>query len=181
MRRIGLTSVVVGSIVLSVQSAVVVKADEGEATRTEIAGLQARLLPPAGTKKEKVDAVYGVPQKVKDRGIKGSATNYPMHVYQLLAPRRGEEFRAYLYITYRDGLVWRAGINHICVVKNRVFYGPGPEADKQAKEIEGENLQVLADLKEIDVKFGEKLKRSDWNQKTASEPPAAGDAAKTRP
>ena len=180
MRGIGLTSVVVGSIVLSAHSGVVVKPDEGEATRKEIAVLQARLLPPAGTKKEKVDAVYGVPREVKEF-VKGSATDYPMHVYQLLAPRRGEEFRAYLHITYRDGVVWRAGINHICVVKNRALYRPGPEADKQAKEIERENLQVLADLKEIDVKFGEKLKHFDWNQRTASEPPAAGDAAKPGP
>jgi hypothetical protein len=133
--------------------------------------VESEIIPPAGTDKSEVDRIYGIPEEIL-HGVRGSTNDYPMHIYQLLPPRKNEEFRAVLYITYREGKVWRAGINHISVLKGRVGYFPGslsgPEEERYRKEIERENLQVIADLKEIQAKFEEPLKSAEWNTKESS-------------
>jgi hypothetical protein len=128
-----LTVVMAGFILLSAHGATVAKTDE-ERTTEEISALQKRIIPPKGTTKEDVDAVYGVPEEVKELKGKGSKIDYPMHVYQLLAPRKKEEFRAFLYVTYRNGVVAMAGINHMCVTKNRrSSVGVRPQTNRKWK------------------------------------------------
>ena len=141
--------------------------NDSKQTAERIAALRSEIIPPPGTDKSQVDTVYGIPKEVEFAGM-GSSADYPMHIYQLLPPQKNEEFRAYLYVTYRDGKLRNAGINHICVLKGRVAVLPGPLADNQQKEIEQENLQVLADLEDIQAKFKEELKAAVWNKKKAS-------------
>jgi hypothetical protein len=171
--RLGLVAGTVAFIiVLSAQGATVAETDEGRTTE-EIAALQKRIIPPKGTTKEDVDAVYGVPEEVKELKGKGLKTNYPMHVYELLPPRKKEDFRAFLYVTYRNGVVGMAGINHMLIKNRPLSRRQGPEADKQKMEIAEENLRVLANLKEIEVKFGDGIKSASWN-KAAEQPNEPG-------
>jgi len=145
--------------------------NDSKQTAERIAALRSEIIPPPGTDKSQVDTVYGIPKEVEFAGM-GSSADYPIHIYQLLPPRNNAEFRAFLYITYRDGKVLKAGIKHICVTGGRPGIFPGPLADEQQrerqKEIEQENLQVLADLEDIQAKFKEELKAAVWNKKKAS-------------
>jgi hypothetical protein len=139
----------------------------------QIAALNELIIPPKGTEKASVDSVYGKPQEIKRLQGKGASSDYPLHTYGLLPPLEKQEFRAFLYVTYRNGKVWRAGINHVCVLKSRAVYRAGsPEDWKQTREIQNENHLVLIDLKDVRDKFAEKLKDASWNRK-ASEPAAA--------
>ncbi len=129
---------------------------------TLIATLNLMIIPPKGTARSEVDAVYGQPTEEKDLRGKGSATMYPMHVYALLPAAKGQEFRAFLYVTYKDGVIRFTGINHYAVVQNRDFQ---PHADEVAKE----NRRVLVDLLEIQEKYIEQLPKASWNRKTSEQ------------
>jgi len=95
-----------------------------EAVEAQIEALREVIIPTKGTPKAEVEAVYGVGRETKELRGKGSAVHYPMHSYNLLPAKRGQDFRAFLYVTYREGKVHYVGINHICVVKNRVINRP---------------------------------------------------------
>ena len=83
------------------------------------------IIPPIGTTKNEIDEIFGQPQEVKELTGKGSNNMYPMHIYTLVLPENNQGFRAFLAVTYRDENkdsiyeVYCAGINHVCVVKNR--------------------------------------------------------------
>jgi hypothetical protein len=142
----------------------VAETGETEQVTQAISVLEKRIIPPEGTKKEDVDAVYGIPEECQESRGKDSAVN--CHFYQLLPPIGKDEFRVYLYIMHRNGVVWRAGINHICVAKSRTRWTDPSEEEEIARE----KLQVLADLKEIESKFNDKLKSAPWNKpKTPSQ------------
>jgi len=131
----------------------------------EIASLRKIIIPPEGVRKTDVDAVFGRPRKSKKLKGKGQKKMYPMHSYQLLPPKDGQAFRAFLYVTYRKGKVRYIGINHRVVWKNRVRYLTGsPGEIQQQRAIEAENVRVLADLIEIQKKFEDKLKDASWNR-----------------
>lgn len=133
--------------------------------RERIAELRKQIIPPRGTPRTDVDAVFGTPKEIKELRGKGSKAHYPMHTYQLLPPRDGLPFRAFLYVTYRDGKVRRAGINHVCAIKGRVGYEIGsPERLREQKEIEAENVNVLAELIEIREKREGRLRGAAWNR-----------------
>jgi hypothetical protein len=145
---------------------------EAAEVANQIAKLNKMIIPPEGTEKAKVDAVYGEPKGIEELNGKGSPALYPIHIYRFLASKENQEFRAILYVSYRNEQVWKAGINHSCVLKNRAIYKDGsPEDQKQILEIENENKAVLIDLKEISEKYSEKLKRTSWNN-NLSEPAA---------
>jgi hypothetical protein len=93
--------------------------NDSKQTTERISALQSIIIPPAGTDKSQVDTVYGMPKEVESQGM-GSSADYPMHIYQLLPPQKKEEFRAFLYATYRDGRLRNAAINHICVAGGRI-------------------------------------------------------------
>jgi hypothetical protein len=140
-----------------------------EEVNSQIESLRKFIIPTKGASKEDVDTVFGVPKEIKGPPTKGSTVDYPMHTYQLLSPEKGQEFRAFLYVTYKDDNVTYIGINHYCVAKGRPLYRSGStENIRQQKEIEGENIQVLDDLIEIKKKYENKLKNASWN-KQASE------------
>ncbi len=149
---------------------------EPVAVADQIAKLNTLLIPPDGTDKADIDLVFGKPKEIKELKGKGSPVDYPMHIYELLPPIGKEEFRAFLYVTYRQGKVWRAGINHLCVTKNR--YAGVIDDSKQKQEIERENQQALVNLQDIRNRFAEKLKAASWNK--ASEQDGGGQPA-TRP
>ena len=136
-----------------------------EEVNAQIESLNKLIIPLKGISKAEVDAVYGVPNETREPGIKGSAYMYPMHTYQLLAPKQRQEFRAFLYVTYKDDKVEYIGIKHYCVAKNRAIYlQDSPEQIRQQQEIDDENVRVLADLIEIQKKYENKLKDAPWNK-----------------
>jgi hypothetical protein len=128
----------------------------------QIASLRGLIIPAEGTTRADVDAVFGEPEVTKALIGKGSATMYPMHSYQLLAPERGQVFRTYLYITYRNDKVHFAGMNHACVTKGKRLFRDPPELVLREKD--REDRAVLADLLEIKKKYEGKLKDALWNK-----------------
>ena len=82
-----------------------------------------------------------------------------MHVYQLLAPKQGQEFRARLGVTYRDGKAYSSGVFHMCVTYGKVA-GFDPNDPWQLEE----DRRVLADLLEIKQKYVRRLKGASWNK-----------------
>ena len=173
------------STIVAVLSFIVVlstvgRADESTGVKADnqIAELNKLIIPPKGTGKPDVDAIYGDPKETKEPkpGGKGSATDYPMHTYEFFPRADGEGFRAFLYVTYRNGRVWLAGINHSVVMKNRMGYECGvPEDLKQKEEIKQENQQVLIDLQDIRDRFAEKLRSAPWNKTKTHEIPEKPD------
>ena len=125
--------------------------------RVQIDSLRRFIVPPRGTNKADIDAVFGTPKQIEKLDGKGSAVRYPMHVYQLLPPRMGLEFRAILHITYKDEKVRYVGISHEGVTVGRVGE-PKPE------EIARENRLLLTDLREIVRKFASKLRNAPWSE-----------------
>jgi len=120
------------------------------------------IVPPNGTDKADVDLVFGKPKEIKELDGKGSPADYPMHIYELLPPVGKEEFSAFLYVTYRQGKVWRAGINHLFVTKNRysgVIQDTIPE-----QESGHENPQGPVQLRDIRKRFRQKPQRKSWNK-----------------
>lgn len=110
--------------------------------------LREQIIPSVGTPRAEVDEVFGEPKEVPQlTGLKGDPDDYPMHVYQLLDPVDNSEFRAALLVTYRDGTVYRASINHVCVAKGRLAYAQTPP--EVTADIERENRWALVDLLEI--------------------------------
>jgi len=130
----------------------------------EIAALRQLIIPPGGTSKADIDAVFGEPREIEEPNGKGQAGMYPMHIYQLLPPRAGHNFRAFLHITYRDGKAHSVGINHACVRKGMPQRRGDAERERHARE----NHLVLADLIEIKRKYEVKLMRAAWNRKAVS-------------
>jgi len=128
-----------------------------EQVTEEIASLRKFIIPPKGATLVDVNAVFGKPIVTKELSGKGSAAMYPMHSYKLLHPKPGQQFRAYLYVTFRNDKAYFVGINHTCVAKGRAI-----PADP--KELESENRLVLADLLEIKKKYESKLKDALWNK-----------------
>jgi hypothetical protein len=115
--------------------------------------LRRTIIPPTGTSKADVDAVYGTPRVLETLTSKGNPAYYPMHEYALLPPRSGSDFlRAFLYVTYRDDRVYRAGINHSCVSKNLTI-GPGDRVD-HAQEERGVKEDLLLIEKTFGIKYG---------------------------
>jgi hypothetical protein len=148
-------------------TSVAVESLSPEEVNAQIEILHKLMIPPKGVSKADVDAVFGVPEEIKElpKGGKGSPTDYPMHIYQLLTPKQNQEFRAFLHVTYEDEKVKYIGINHICVSKGRPTYLQGsPQQIKQQQMIEMENVQVLEDLNEIQKKYENKLKDASWNK-----------------
>jgi hypothetical protein len=141
-----------------------------EEVNSQIANLRKFIIPPKGLNKVEVDAIFGVPEEIKERPSGGIILfNFPLHIYQLLEPEQNQEFRAFLYVNYKDDKVAFSSINHYCVAKNRVIYPEGSPAQiKEQKAIDGENRLVLEDLIEIQKKYENKLKNASWN-KQASE------------
>jgi len=82
---------------------------------------------------------------------------YPMHSYKLLHPKAGQQFRAYLYVTFRNDKAHFVGINHACVTKGMTAL-PDPEW------VARENQAVLIDLTEIKKNYESKLKDASWNK-----------------
>jgi hypothetical protein len=123
----------------------------------QVASLRKLMIPPKGASKADVDAVFGEPKETKELKGKGSAAMYPMHSYQLLPPKQGQEFRAFLYVTYKNDKAHFVGINHVCVIKGRY---KEPEPDERDRE----NRLVLADLLEIKEKYETKLNDASWNK-----------------
>jgi hypothetical protein len=143
-----------------------------EEVTAEIASLRKVIVPPNGWNKADVDWVFGAPEETKELNGKGSTAMYPMHSYQLIPPKQGQQFRAFLYVTYRNDKVHFAGINHMCVVKGR-YKEPEPD------ELDREHRFVLTDLLEIKKKYEHKLKDATWNKK-ASEPEPERDGKPAR-
>jgi len=137
-----------------------------EQVEERIAALNVRILPPVGTAKAEVDAVFGVPGYVPELEGKGSSADYPMHVYELLPPRGPPpSFRAALQVTCRDGMLHRARIHHVCVAKGRRLIRPGtPEYRRQQEARARERRRVLADLREIVRKYASNLDGASWNE-----------------
>ncbi|MFZ2655854.1 MAG: hypothetical protein WAX69_13065 [Victivallales bacterium] len=134
--------------------------------KDQIQGLDNLIIPPNGTERLDVDLIYGKPREIMEANVKGSSAGNLMHRYELLRPEGANEFRAYLYVTYREGKVLKAGINHNCVDKNHPVYAVGsPDEKLQKKAIEAEQRFVLEDLYEICKIFGKKLKNAPWNKK----------------
>jgi hypothetical protein len=135
-----------------------VRTHAARASAPTIESLRRVIVPPNGTAKADVDAVFAAPRVSETLTGKGSSADYPMHTYVLLPPRPGAEFRAFLHVTYRDDRVYRAGINHLCVSKN-LRIDPGARVD-HAKEERG----VLEDLLLIEETFGGRLSTASWNR-----------------
>ena len=133
-------------------------------TAQRIATLRAVLLPPPGTRREDVDTAYGAPRQADGPPGKGRRSDYPMHVYTLLAPREAGPDRASLHVTYRDGLVVRAGINHLVETKGRTL---GPRSAAEQAQYAGEQGVVLKDLEEIVERFRPRLREAPWSQRPA--------------
>jgi hypothetical protein len=129
--------------------------------KARISVLQKRLIPPAGTPKEAIDRVYGEPRYEETFKIRGSPRDYPLHSYVLIPATdpKGEYVRAFLNITYRDGRVDRSSIKHLCVVNGPAI---GVSAQEAAESDESETRGVLADLEEIDARFGAALASAPW-------------------
>ena len=164
-------------IVIAILSLVIIGCDETENTsisveslspeevNAEIESFREFIIPPKGTSKADVDAIFGVPKETKELKGKGSPAHYPMHSYQLLDPKPKQDFRAFLYVSYKDDKVTFIGINHMCVLKSRGYAPQGsPLQIKQQQEIDMENLHVLEDLIEIKEKYKSKLKNASWNK-----------------
>ena len=133
-------------------------------TAQRIATLRAMLLPPAGTRREDVDAAYGAPRQVDAFPGKGRRSDYPMHVYTLLAAREEGPDRAHLHVTYRDGLVVRAGISHLVETKGRAL---GPRSAEEQAQYAGEQGVVLKDLEEIVERVRPRLREAPWSPRPA--------------
>ena len=132
-----------------------------EEVNAEIQNLHEFIIPPIGTSKADIDAVFGVPKEYKERPSGGIILyNFPLHTYQLLDPKPNQEFRAILCVNYKEDKVVLSSINHMCVVKNRVVSIQSPE---RQKAIEAENRHVLEDLIEIEKKYKKKLQKTSWN------------------
>ena len=139
-----------------------------EAVERQIAELERVIVPPKGTAKADVDAVFGVPtEHLTPRG-KANPSRYPMHSYSLLPAPPRLSFRAVLHVSYREGRGHYFGINHVCVMKGRSL---GGSAEEQA-EIRGEKRCVLADLLLIREKFDAGLRSAPWNRPVPPDPPA---------
>jgi hypothetical protein len=141
-----------------------------EEVNAQIESLRKFIIPTKGVSKTEVDAIFGVPEEIKERPSGGIILfNFPLHIYQLIEPEQNQEFRAFLYVNYKDDKVAFSSINHYCVAKNRAIYPEGsPSQIKEQKAIDGENRLVLEDLIEIQKKYENKLKNASWN-KQASE------------
>ncbi len=126
-----------------------------EEVNTEIESLREFIIPPKGVSKADVNTVFGVPEVINELTGKGSANMYPMHIYQLLSPKQGQEYRAYLQVTYEADKAKYISISHYCVVRGRATY--------PKDEIERENRLVLEDLLEIKKNYGSELEDASWN------------------
>ncbi|MBI5359882.1 MAG: hypothetical protein HZA48_04785 [Planctomycetes bacterium] len=137
--------------------------------KEKIAELEHLIVPTTGTEKGDVDSIYGTPGEIKEPNGKYVPADYPMHEYELLPPAEGQKFCAKLYVTYQENKVWRAEVNHLCVVKGRIAYkDDSPEARKQNEEIEAEETAVLKNLTEIFEKFYLNLQNASWGRKMTS-------------
>ena len=94
------------------------------------------------------------------RGAKGVSALYPMHFYDLLPPKGRAKSRAFLYVTYRNDAVFRAGINHYGVIKGRRAGGPRTAAHERALRVEQQ--RVLLDLEAIREKYRVQLGEAAW-------------------
>ena len=120
--------------------------------------LRAKIVPPKGIPKSEIDKIFGEPEEIKKLKGKDSNIMYPMRTYQLLPPKENQDFRAFLYVTYKEKKVHFVDINYICVVKN---YDLQPATQELARE----NRKILIDLLEIYNEFHEKLETASWNKK----------------
>lgn len=134
---------------------------------TRIATLRKTIIPPEGTARADVDAVYGQPTEEKKLKGKGSHVMFPRHVYNLLPAANGQEFRARLNVTYKEGVIRFADIHHQAVFDNR---DAPPSPDEQARE----NRQMLEDLLEIQEKYSRQLPKATWNRKASGLPQDGG-------
>lgn len=136
--------------------------DVRELTDDELADRIARLreviIPPAGTALASVDRVFGEPRVEEElrEGAKGRRSDYPMHIYDLLAPKGSAEFRAFLYVTNRNDVVARAAINHHGVIKGTRAGSP------RAANRRVEQQRVLLDLRAIRDKYRVQLAGAAW-------------------
>ena len=126
-----------------------------EQVNAEIESFREFIIPPKGTSKEDVDAVFEVSDVIEESKDKGSYI-YPLHIYDLLPSIDGEVPWAFMYVSYTNDKIVAIGINHYCVVKGRTLY--------DGEAIEKENVQVLKDLIDIKKKFKNKLNKASWNQ-----------------
>ena len=130
-----------------------------ERVTKKISALHKTIVPPQGASKDEVDSVFGEPklvERLSGKG-KGSQADYPLHVYQLLPPGKGQQFRALLQVTYKDDVVHLVAINHACVTKGRAS-DPSPE------ELASENRLVLIDLEDINMRFQRTLRNAAWHE-----------------
>ena len=134
----------------------------------QIAGLRKLIIPPEGTGKTAIDAVFGQATVVQKR-TKGGRYVSPVHIYQLLSPERGQDSRAILFVTYKEGKAHFVDINHMCVTKGRPIFA---DPKKFTAEREAENRLVLFDLLEIKKKYEDKLKDAVWNKQASEHSPA---------
>ncbi len=128
-----------------------------EQVAEQIASLRKFIIPPKGTSKTDVDAVFGTPERIEKLTGKGSPASFPQHRYHLLPPKSGQGFRARLRVTYRNDKAHFIGINHLCIIHGR-YKAPLPA------ELARENRLVLADLLEIKTKYEYKLRAASWNK-----------------
>jgi len=155
--RIAIITVVILGAVICLRAEPSAPTSEAALVNLLIASLQQTIVPPKGTHRADVDAVFGEPREEKELKGKGSSASYPMHIYQLLPASKRQEFRSFLCVTYRDDIIRFAGINHYAVANNRDVQ-PSPQ------ELARENRRVLIDLLEIQDKFSEQLKKASWNK-----------------
>lgn len=126
--------------------------------RQEIATLREVIIPSKGTAKSEIEAVFGEGKVIEEPNGKGARYKYPMHKYQLLPKKKGQQFRSFLCVTYREKNARFVGINHSCVVKGR------PVGKPAAEEIAREKRRVLNNLTEIKKKYSSELNKASWNK-----------------
>jgi hypothetical protein len=127
---------------------------------TLIKTLRKIIVPPRGTERTDVEAVYGQPTQIKNAQYRGVVVPDSFNAnYHLLAPPKGEEFRANLSITYTSNKVQNANLTHIGLT-----YGHEANYVPSQSAVEMEDRVVLLDLLEILSQLNDNLKIAKWNQ-----------------
>ncbi len=128
------------------------------AVDAERAVLEAIIVPPPGTARGDVEAVFGAPEEVLDPKPGGTA-DVPAHRWTL------QTNGGVLTVVYQRGLVGSADVRHphIRYLKPSVRETT-PETEEERAQVALDSRQSLRDLREIRERWREPLSRAVWNR-----------------
>jgi hypothetical protein len=125
-----------------------------------IAAFERIILPPEGSSRDDIEAVYGPPQRQGDPS-KPYSKRYSRYDSYTLLPHPALGFKTVLLIEYDKDITKSSFLNHMCVLNGRFAEPNGPD-DELLEEFREEKISVLHNLVEIYQSYRKKLNNAKW-------------------